>query len=117
MVTITAPYSLNIVMTDSSTGPWCYRATDQVLIDLFSAAGNTLEGSVSADYTDAYGAVADYSKNGVLTLTVHGLPPGIYWFDFLADSQTAFVPEPGAPLMLFAGLLGLAALSLGRRVA
>jgi hypothetical protein len=116
-VTITVPYSLNIAMTNSSTGPCCYTATDEVGIALFNAQENTLEGSVSADYTDAFGSVADYSKNGVLTLTVHGLPPGIYSFDFLADSQTIFVPESSALLMLCAGLLGLAALSARRRIA
>ncbi|HXN17459.1 MAG TPA: hypothetical protein VN875_03935 [Candidatus Binatus sp.] len=109
-VTITVPYSLNMAMTNSSTGPCCYSATDQVGIALFNAQGNTPEGSVSADYTDAFGSVADYSQDGVLTLSVRGLPPGMYWFDFLADSQTIFVPEPGCLLMLCAGLLGIAAL-------
>jgi hypothetical protein len=114
-VTISVPYSLNVAMTNSSTGPCCYSATDQVIIDLFNAAGNTLEGSVSADYTDAFGSVADYTKNGVLTLTVHGLPAGTYWFNFVADSQTIFVPEPRSLLMLCTGLLGLAALFFRKR--
>src|ERR1700693_112282 len=116
-VTITVPYSLNIATTNSPTGPCCYSATDQVGIALFNAAGNTLEGSVSEDYTDAFGSVADYNKNGVLTLTVNDLPAGKYWFDFLADSQTIFVPEPGSLLMLCAGLLSLAAFSLRKRAA
>jgi hypothetical protein len=116
-VTITVPYSLNIAMTNSSTGPCCYSAVDQVVIELFNAAGNIAEGGVEAQYVDSYGAVADYSKNGVLTLTVNDLSAGKYWFDVLADSQTIFVPEPSALLMLCAGLLGLAALSARRRVA
>jgi hypothetical protein len=116
-VTITVPYSLNIAINNSSTGPCCYSAVDQAIIELFNAAGNTLEGTASVIYTDSFGTVADYSKNGVLTLTVNDLPAGMYWFDFLADSQTNFVPEPGLPLMLCAGLLGLAALSVRRRVA
>ena len=116
-VTITVPYSLNVVMTNSSTGPCCYSAIDQVIIELFNAAGNTLEGTASVTYTDSFGAVADYSKNGVLTLTVNDLPAGKYWFDFLADSQTIFVPEPGLPLMLCASMLGFVALAVRRRVA
>jgi|GEM_PF-3914847 len=114
-VTITVPYSLNIAMTNSSTGLCCYSAIDQAIIELFNAAGNTLEGSASAEYTDSDGAFADYSKDGILTLTVHGLPAGMYWFDVLADSQTAFVPESGALLMLSVGLLSLAALSVRKR--
>jgi hypothetical protein len=116
-VTISVPYSFNVAMTNSSAGPCCYSAIDQAIIELFNAAGNTLEGTVSVIYTDSFGAIADYSKNGVLTLTVNDLPAGKYWFDILADSQTSFVPEPGFLLMLGAGLLGLAALSVRRRVA
>ncbi|MGB8543622.1 MAG: PEP-CTERM sorting domain-containing protein [Candidatus Acidiferrales bacterium] len=116
-VTIAVPYSLNIAITNSSTGLCCYSATDQAIIELFNAAGNTLEGTASADATDSYGAIEDYTKNGILTLTVHGLPAGMYWFDVLADSQTAFVPEPAALLMLSAGLLSLAALSFRKRLA
>jgi hypothetical protein len=116
-VTITVPYSLNVAMTNSSTGLCCYSAIDQAIIELFNAAGNTLEGSASIIYTDSFGAVADFGENGVLTLTVNNLPAGKYWFDFLADSQTIFAPEPGSLLMLCAGLLGLAALSVRKRVA
>jgi|HubBroStandDraft_6_1064221.scaffolds.fasta_scaffold00738_9 hypothetical protein len=115
-VTITVPYSLNVAMTNSSTGLCCYSAIDQAIIELFNAAGNTLEGSASVTYTDSSGAVADYSKNGVLTLTVNDLPAGKYWFDFVADSQTIFVPEPGILLMLCAGLLGLVALCVRKSV-
>jgi|SRR5579862_762691 len=116
-VTITVPYSLNVAMTNSASGLCCYSAIDQAIIELFNAAGNTLEGTASVIYVDSFGAVADYSKNGVLTLTVSNLPPGKYWFDILADSQTIFVPEPGLLLMLCAGLFGLAALSVRRGVA
>jgi hypothetical protein len=39
-----------------------------------------VEGGAEAQFVDPYGAVADYSKNGVLTLTVNDLSAGKYWF-------------------------------------
>jgi hypothetical protein len=108
-VSISIPYSLSVTAVNDPTSSCCFTAITQVWIDLFNAAGNQPFGGVGVDYVDAFGAVSNYSDEGVLSLNLSGLQAGTsYWFDVGAASQTVDATEPSSFVLMLVGLLACA---------
>jgi hypothetical protein len=114
-IDISIPYTFSTSMSDCV----CFTST-QVYLELYtytSAQGYTPFGAVGAVYDDQFGAVSNYSAQGVLSLELSGLAPGTYNFDAGAASSATNVPEPSTLLLLGTALLAIGGTSLRKQFA